>query len=505
MTAAPREPDQRSDDERDRWVRPSNWSRPTPRRRYRLLVIGAGTAGLVSAAGAAGLGAKVALVERHRMGGDCLNTGCVPSKALIASARRARSVRGAAEFGVTGGEGQVDFAAVMARMRRLRAAIAPHDSAERFRGLGVDVFFGAARFVGPDCVRLDDGTELRFRKAIIATGASPFLPPIPGLEAVEPLTSEHLFDLNELPSRLLVIGGGPIGCEMAQTFATFGAAVTLIEGGARILSRDDADAAAMVAAAMTRDGVEIRLGSRVVAIERRGDERTAIVEKNGERFTIPFDRVLVATGRRPNVAGLGLEEAGVAFDPQRGILVDDRLRSSNRRIFAAGDVASPLQFTHAADFLARSAIRNALFFGRASASGLIVPRCTYTSPEVASVGRSADQAAADGIKVQTFEIPFATVDRAQLDGETEGFVRVVCRAGSDRLLGATVVGENAGDLIAPLVLALQQRIGLGRIGATIHSYPTRAEAIRRLGDAYSRTRLTPMVKRLFRFWLGGND
>ena len=482
-------------------VHPPGWVNPTPAPRYNLVVLGAGTAGLVTAAGAAGLGAKVALVERDLMGGDCLNVGCVPSKALIRAARALADVRGAAAFGVRlPGEATADFSAVMERMRRLRAGLSPIDSAARFRGLGVDVFLGAGAFTARDTLAVG-GATLRFKKAVIATGARAAAPPITGLAEAGYLTNETVFSLTALPPRLAVIGGGPIGCELAQAFARFGAQVTLIEVGAQLLGREDPEAAALVRAALVRDGVRLLMGGGIRRVERIADVRIVHVDTGEDVEPIEVDAILVGTGRKPNVEGLGLEAAGVAYDAISGVRVDGRLRTSNPRVYAAGDVCTAQKFTHHSDFQARLVIQNALFLGRAQASGLVIPRCTYTDPEVASVGMDARLASARGLLVTTFALPLAEVDRAVLDGETEGFVKIHVRAGSDQIVGATIVARHAGEMLPELTMALTRGIGLGRLARVIHTYPTQAEAIRKLGDAYNRTRLTPRVKRLFEAWL----
>ena len=483
-------------------VHPADWPNPEPRNRYNLVVIGAGTAGLVCAAGAAGLGARVALIEHHLLGGDCLNTGCVPSKALIRAARAAHEARTGAVYGLRPGpEGALpDFAAIMTRMRRLRAEISRHDSARRFRDqLGVDVFLGEARFTGADCVEVA-GRQLTFHRAALCTGARAALPDIPGLSAAEPLTNETLFTLTSLPRRLAVLGGGPVGCEMAQAFARFGSRVTLVQHGPQLLAREDSEVADLLATVFAREGIEVRLGSRVTGVRIEGAERVLDLDGGGGADQLRVDAILVAAGRAPNVEGLGLEAAGIEFD-RHGVRVDDRLRTTNPRVFAAGDLCSAFKFTHAADAQARILLANALFPGRQKASRLVVPWCTFTDPEVAHVGLTAAQAEAQGIKATTLTVALTEVDRCVLDGESEGFARVHLRRGTDTILGATIVGRHAGEMIAELALAMTAGLGLGVIGRTIHPYPTRTEAVRKLADAWSRTRLTPTLRRLFAGWL----
>ncbi len=481
-------------------VHPANWKNPTPAPRYNLVVIGGGTAGLVSAVGAAGLGAKVALIEKHFMGGDCLNVGCVPSKAIIRAARAVAAVREAGEFGVNVPPGTTaDFGKVMERMRRLRADISPHDSAHRFTELGVDIFLGAGKFTGPDTIEVG-GQTLRFAKAVIATGARAAAPPIPGLKDVPYLTNETLFSLTELPKRLGVIGAGPIGCEMAQSFARLGAEVFLVKAEHGILPREDRDAAAVVESAMVRGGVKFLDHGKELKLAKDANGIRLQVGSAGNGYDVPVDQVLVAVGRAPNVEGLGLETVGVEFD-KKGVKVNDRLQTTNPRVYACGDICSPYQFTHAADFMARIVIQNALFKGRAKASSLIIPWATYTSPEIAHVGLYERDAKAQGIEVDTFTQDMSKVDRAILDGETEGFVRVHVRKSTDEIVGATVVAAHAGELIGELTLAMKGKLGLKTIGGAIHPYPTQAEAIRKTGDLYNRTRLTPFVRSLMKRWL----
>ncbi len=482
-------------------VRPPDWQNPTPEGRYNLVVIGAGTAGLVSAAGAAGLGAKVALIERAMLGGDCLNVGCVPSKGLIRAGRAAAEVRSAGDFGVevTGGTKQ-DFGTAMARMRRLRAEISSNDSAARFRDLGVDVFLGEARFTGADTVEVG-GQTLSFRKAVIATGARASAPPIDGLDRVEYLTNETVFSLTERPSRFGVIGAGPIGCEIGQTFAQLGAEVFVVESTRGILQKEDTDCSEIVQAAMERDGVKFLCCGRKVQIRPAdGGGIRLTAASHDQDYDEVVDQLLVAVGRAPNMEGLGLDAAGVATT-KHGVTVDDRLRTSNPNVFAAGDICSRYKFTHAADAMARIVIQNALFLGRSRVSDLVIPWSTYTSPEIAHVGISEHAAKEEGIQIDTYTQRFEEVDRAILDGEPEGLAKVHCARGKDRILGATIVAAHAGEMISEVSLAMTNRVGLSGIGATIHPYPTQAEALRKLGDQYRRTKLTPLVATLFHKWL----
>lgn len=486
-------------------VHPIDWVNPIPKGRYHLVVIGAGTAGLVTAAGAAGMGAKVALIERNLMGGDCLNVGCVPSKALISAARAAARVQDAGSFGIEVDQYRVDFRLIMQRLRRIRSEISTHDSANRFRDLGVDVFIGCGRFLNNQLVEViaDDGSrsELEYKRAVIATGARASQPSIPGIDEIHPLTNETLFSLTELPSVLTVIGGGPIGCEMAQAFARLGSQVIQIEKSSQILSKEDSEAARIVQASMTRDGVQMQLNAEVLRFAQNGDKKATICRIDGQEREFLSDEILIGIGRAPNVHELGLENVGVTFDERQGIQVNDFLQTTNSRIFAAGDVASRFKFTHAADFYARSVIGNALFLGRSKASRLVIPWCTYTSPELAHVGFLPDQAAESGIEIDTFTQPLSAVDRAILEGSGDGFARVHVRRGTDRIVGATIVAENAGELIAELTLAMTHGLGLKKIGGSIHPYPTCGDAVRKLGDQYNKTRLTPTVSALLSRWL----
>lgn len=472
---------------------PPGWVNPKPSGRYNLVVIGAGTAGLVSAAGAALLGARVALVERHLMGGDCLNYGCVPSKTLIRSARAAYAVREAEEFGIAARVEQIEFAKIMRRVRMVRAEIAPHDSAERFRGFGADVYLGQARFVDDHTVEVA-GERLQFSKAIIATGARAASLPLPGLDQVGFLTNETIFSLTELPRRLLVIGAGPVGCELAQSFARLGCEVSLLSGGP-LLPREEGNAADVLERQFRREQIAMHLGVKIQRAEMSSQGKTLIFDSGHGVERISGDEILVAVGRAPNVEGLNLEAAGVKYE-SKGVIVDDHLRTSNPHVYAAGDIASPYHFTHAAEALGRMALQNALFFGRKRASDLVIPWCTYTDPEVAHVGMYEKDAHASGLDTETFTLPFREIDRAVTDGEVDGFARALVNRKNGRLLGATLVGRHAGESIGELTMAIQRRMKVGDLGAVIHPYPTEAEAIKRVGDLAMRARLKPWMKRL---------
>ena len=477
-------------------VHPHDWINPDPAPRYNLVVIGAGAGGLVSSIGSASLGAKVALVERSLLGGDCLNVGCVPSKAIIRCARAYADVRDADQYGVKiAGSAEVDFAAVMERMRRLRAQISRNDSVQRLRNEGVDLFLGEARFAGPDSVEVD-GRKLRFKKAVIASGARPSAPPIPGLAEAGYLTNENVFWLTELPKRLAVVGAGPIGCELAQAFARLGSKVYLFEALHGIMPNEDRDAAEVVWNSMARDGIELLCCGQHLAVSEDPAGKRLIVDCHGRHVDVVVDEILVGVGKKPNVEGLNLEAAGVGYDLEKGVLVNDRMQTSNRHIYAVGDVCYPHKFTHVSDALARIAVRNALFLGRAKASDLVIPWCTYTDPEVAHVGMYEKDAKEKGIEVTTYRVDLSDVDRAILDGEDRGFVKVIAKKGTDKILGATLVARHAGEMISDITLAMVAGVGLKTISRTIYPYPTQAEVIRKAGDAYFRSRLTRAVKAL---------
>jgi len=458
-----------------RWPRPQRFDR-------NLVVIGAGAGGLVTAYIGAAVKAKVTLIEGHQMGGDCLNTGCVPSKALIRSAKAVKQLRQAGAFGLHGAQGTVDFAAVMQRVHQVILDIEPHDSVERYTGLGVEVLQGHARITSPWTVEvtLADGRQqtLSTRHIVIAAGASPFVPPIPGLKEAGFLTSDTLWGLTALPKRLVVLGGGPIGSELAQSFARLGSAVTQVEMAPRILVREDPEVSEAVAASLRADGVQILTGHQAVRVEVLDGEKRLIVTHGDTELAVPFDELLCAVGRSPRVCGYGLEELGIPLTPRKTIQTNAYLQTLYPNIYAVGDVAGPYQFTHTAAHQAWYAAVNALFgrFKRFKADYSVIPWATFTDPEVARVGLSETEAREQGIPFEVTRYGIDDLDRAIADGTAHGFVKVLTVPGKDKILGVTIVGEHAGDLLAEYVLAMKHGLGLNKILGTIHIYPTLAEA-----------------------------
>jgi pyruvate/2-oxoglutarate dehydrogenase complex dihydrolipoamide dehydrogenase (E3) component len=475
-------------------VHPSGWRNPMPAASYNLVVVGAGTAGLVAAHAAAALGAKVAVIERALLGGDCLNAGCVPSKAILRTSRLYAEMRNARQYGAQVPEEiRVDFPAVMQRMRGIRARISRADSVRRLSAAGVDVFFGEARFAGSDVVTVD-GAKLRFRKALIATGARPDTPSIPGLAEAGYLTNENVFDLTALPRRLLVIGGGPLGCELAQAFCRFGAQTLIAQSKPMFLPLEERDAAQILSDAFARDGIEVRLNTTAVNVRVEDGQKLVDLVSEDSRSTVAVDAILTGTGRVPNVAGLNLEAAGVDYDATNGVRVDDFLQTSNPRIYAAGDACLEHKFTHTADASARIVVQNALFLGRRRLSALTIPWCTYTDPEIAHVGLYVREAREQDIPVKTFTIPMHDVDRAIADDEEAGFVKIHVKERTDHILGATIVARHAGEMINEITLAMVAGIGLSTLARVIHAYPTQAEAIKKAADAYVGSLRRPTIK-----------
>ncbi|MDP7639828.1 MAG: mercuric reductase [Candidatus Hydrogenedentes bacterium] len=488
---------------RDR-VRPSDWRNPEPEPMYNMLVIGGGTAGLITSIVAAGLGAKVALLERHLMGGDCLNVGCVPSKCIISSSRVAAAFRDATRYGIAAREPEVDFAAVMERLRRLRAGISEVDSARRFKEHGVDVFLGEGIFKNAHAVEVD-GRLLRFRKAAIATGAHTAAIPIEGLEEAGYLTNENVFSLTKRPARLAVIGAGPIGCELAQAFRRLGSEVAVLEVMNQALGREDPDAAEIVQRKMEAEGVRFIFNCAIRRVASESGTRTLYIEAGGREESIAVDEILIGAGRKPNVEGMNLEGIGVEFDPRTGVKVNDHLQTTVPHIYAAGDVCMAWKYTHAADVTAQIVVQNSLFsvgpFGKRKLSGAVMPWATYTEPEVAHVGLYEQEAKDKGLEVETFIQRFDEVDRAIVDGEEDGFVKVHTRKGSDKILGATIVAKNAGEMISEVTVAMVNGLGLKAIAATIHPYPTQADALKKVAVQYNKTRLKPWVAKVLRDWM----
>ncbi|HXV61337.1 MAG TPA: mercuric reductase [Vicinamibacteria bacterium] len=470
------------------------------RDRYNVVVIGAGTAGLVTAAGTAGLGGKAALVEAKKMGGDCLNYGCVPSKSLISSAKLIYRIRRAEEMGLERTEPGFRFEDVFARMRERRARIEPHDSRERFESLGVDVFLGKARFVSPHELLISGETRLRARNFVVATGTTALVLPIPGLDSVPYYTNETIFDeMPEAPGSILILGGGPIGCELAQVMSRLGVRVTLVELLPRLLPRDDRDASELIRKRFAEEGIEVMTGTKASRFERSNGVTAVTVETDRVEKTLRAEAILLATGRKPSVEGLGLEEAGVEYD-RGGIKVDATLTTSQRHIFACGDVAGPYQFTHSADYQARVVVRNILFpWLKTKADYRWIPWVTYTDPEVAQCGLTEEEAKRKNVPYDVFRTDWEDLDRAITDSETTGFVKVLTARGKDRILGATVVGTHAGEVMHEVLVAAKHGIGLAKLSATVHAYPTLSSSVQRVADSYQRTKLTPTVASIFRW------
>jgi pyruvate/2-oxoglutarate dehydrogenase complex dihydrolipoamide dehydrogenase (E3) component len=487
-------------------LHPSNWKNPQPASCYNLVVIGGGTAGLVTAAGAGLLGGKVALIEKYLLGGDCTNVGCVPSKSLIRSGRIAATVSQASDYGIRVPEGvEVDFSAVMERMRKVRSEISSNDSAKRFtEEFGVDVFFGEAHFFSQNTIDVA-GQKLRFKKAVIATGSHPTIPEIDGLEEAGYLTNETVFYLTERPERLAIIGGGYIGCELAQTFQRLGSKVVLLQRSSKLLKHSQPEVSDLIQEVFAQEKINVVLNAEIKQISTQPGEKTLFYEVSGIEQKSTVDQIIVATGRQPNIKGLNLEAVGVKSDPKTGIIINDYLQTTNPNIYAVGDVCMQSKFTHAADAAARIVIQNALFsvlgIGRKKLSNLIIPSCVYTDPEVAHVGITEAEILAKPERVKTFYIALSDVDRACIDGQTNGFAKVHVRHGSDKILGATIVAAHAGEMINQITLAMVGNLGLGTLGNTIYPYPTQAEVIRKAADQYRFTWLKEWVRKLTTIWL----
>ena len=487
-------------------LHPPNWQNPKPQNCYNLVVIGGGTAGLVTAAGAGLLGAKVALIEKHLLGGDCTNVGCVPSKALIHSSRIAAAIKQSQEYGIQIPEGMtIDFTAVMKRMRKVRAEISNNDSAKRFsEEFGVDVFLGEAEFINSQSIQVA-GNLLKFKKAVIATGSYPAIPDIEGLEAAGYLTNETVFSLTQLPPRIAIIGGGYIGCELAQTFQRLGSQVTLLQRGERVLKNSDPEASFTIHQVFADEKVILVLNTDIQSIQLQNKEKVIHYIVGGIEYDVTVDEIIIATGRKPNINCLNLATVGVESDNKKGIIINDYLQTTNPNIYAVGDVCLNWKFTHAADAAARIVVQNALFsiagIGRKKLSSLIMPSCTYTSPEVAQVGITEAEIQQNPAKVESFFVSLKENDRAIIDGDTQGFAKVHVRQGSDKILGATIVAPHAGEMISQITLAMVGKVGLSKIANTIYPYPTQSEIIRKAANNYNFKWLTGWVKQLAAFWL----
>jgi pyruvate/2-oxoglutarate dehydrogenase complex dihydrolipoamide dehydrogenase (E3) component len=467
--------------------RPSVWKNPDPADKYHLVVLGGGYAGILTALEAARAGAKVALVERDRLGGVCLNAGCISSKAMIRTSRLYADMRYARNYGALPPSGgvPVDFAVVMERMRRIRERAGRRRSARELTSSGIDVFIGQARFAGRSDIAVG-GEILRFKRALVATGARPLLPQIPGLEEAGYLTNESVFELTECPPRLLVLGGGPFGCELAQAFCRLGSQVSIVQDEPLFLSQEERDAAQILSDSLARDGIDIHLNTQTLRVLTNGPEKRVDLMSDDNRTTVTVDAILVATGRAPNVRGLDLEAAGVEYDDVSGIRINDFLQTSNPAIYAAGDVCLEHKFAHIEGASAHIVTQNALFLGRERLSALTIPWCTYTDPEIAHAGMYVKEAREKNIPVSTITIPMHEVDRAIADGEEEGFVKIHIKDGTDKILGATVVARHAGEMISDISLAMAAGIGLRQLARVSYPYPTQAAAIKMAAITFDR-------------------
>jgi len=472
-----------------------------------VVVIGAGSAGLVAALIVAGAKAKVVLIEKHKMGGDCLNTGCVPSKSLIRSGRIMSYLKRAQQFGIDDVSGKVNFAAVMQRVQGVIASIEPHDSIERFTSLGVECVIGEATIESPYSVSVN-GRTINTRSIILATGASPLVPPIPGLDQIDYLTSDSIWSLRELPGRLLVVGGGPIGSELAQAFNNLGSHVTQVDMAARIMPREDEEVSAMVRQQFERQGIDVLTDHRLVKFESIDGVNYMQAEHQGATVSIEFDKVLLAIGRKPNVEGFGLEELNLPLTPQGTVQVNEYMQTVYSNIFACGDVTGPYQFTHMASYQAWFASLNAMLGGlwRSRVNYNVVPWATFTDPEVARVGLSEQEAKAQNIAYEVTRYDMDQLDRALTDGEAHGFIKVLTVPGKDKILGATIVGYHAGELIGEFVFAMTHGMGLKKISAVTHIYPTLSEANKFAANAWRSARLPEkyffLAERFFRWRRG---
>lgn len=485
-------------------VRPLRWTDPTPEGVYNIVAIGAGAGGLVSALGCAGVGGKSAICEKGYFGGDCLNTGCVPSKAFIKAAKAAHSVKSASKYGITVDGFKIDFEAVMRSVREKRAHIGHHDSVYRFiKTYGVDIYLGTAQFTSKNTIMIN-GKELKFAKAVVATGGRPRVPKIPGIDKVRFFTSENVFNITEQPKNVVVIGGGPIGAELGQAFNRLGSSVTFLMRSDKFLAKEDPEAAQIVEDKLTEEGVIFIKEIEFLEIKISNPAQPHIatlkikLNKTGELVELPTDCLLLAAGRIPNVENIGLEKAGIEYDLKTGVKISKKMRTTNSNVYAVGDCCQGQQFTHMADAMARGVIRNACFFGAVNYKEMIVPRVTYTDPELAQVGRNKSELELDGVKYDEYVVHFKDNDRAICDGEDYGFVKVYTKKGKEELLGCVIVCPRAGEMIGEAALAMQNGVKISGFGQTIHPYPSYGEGLKQIGDAFTRTKLTNNAKGLLR-------
>ena len=483
-----------------RRVRPADWINPVPKPLYDLVIVGGGPAGLAAAEWATRLGLRVALIERHRLGGDSLNTGTVPSKAIIRTAGVRMIMPRAEEYGAPASpDPPVDFQTVMARMRRIRSRIAEYHSAERLRVQGVDVFFGNAHFAASNTLLAGD-TPMRFKKALIATGSRPQRPAVPGLEEAGYLTSETIFDLTSLPRRLAIIGGGPLGCEAAQTFSRLGTHVTLVQDDPKFLPHEERDASQLLSFSLARDGVDTRLNTFVLGVRVENGVKILDTANDDARYRIEADEILLSIGRTPNVGELGLDAAGIAFDDKTGITVDDFLRTTNPRVYAAGDVCLSLQFTNAAEATARMAVQNAFAAKRRRISLMTIPWCTYCDPEIAHVGMHVWDASERSVEIKSFTVMMQDVARAITDGQDDGFVKIHVKVGTDKILGATIVASRASEMINEISVAMSTGIGMRKLARVLHTYPAQSDAIRQAALAYTLDQPVSWLQKAYARW-----
>jgi pyruvate/2-oxoglutarate dehydrogenase complex dihydrolipoamide dehydrogenase (E3) component len=484
-----------------RRVRPVDWTNPVPKPLYDLVIVGGGPAGLAAAEWAIRLGLRVALIERHRLGGDSLNTGTVPSKAIIRTAGVRMIMPRAEEYGAPAlPDPPVDFQTVMARMRRIRSRIAEYHSAERLRVQGVDVFFGSAHFTAANTLMAGD-TPIRFRKALIATGSRPQRSAVPGLEEAGYLTSETVFDMTSLPRRLAVIGGGPLGCEAAQTFSRLGTHVTLVQDDPKFLPHEERDASQLLSFSLARDGVDTRLNTFVLGVRVENGVKILDTANDDARYRIEADEILLSIGRTPNIDDLGLDAAGIAFDATTGIAVDDFLRTTNPRVYAAGDVCLSLRFTNAAEATARMAIQNAFAANRRRLTLMTIPWCTYCDPEIAHVGMHVWDASERSVDIKSFTVMMQDVARAITDGQDDGFVKIHVKVGTDKILGATIVASRASEMINEISVAMSTGIGMRKLARVLHTYPAQSDAIRQAALAYTLDQPVSWLQKAYARWL----